>query len=126
MKITKNKKDLVIKIPLYQDSYDAFGEKISSMIPNIIGVIAGERCTISHLIDLGYKGDVQEGMEIIVWSDYATKKEIEEFKKLCNDLEIDVWEHTICAYCGKVIYGCHFWGDKGAMCQDCEAKSLER
>ena len=125
MKITKNKKDLIIKIPLYQDSYDAIGEKISSKAPNIVGVVAGERCTISHLIDLGYKGDVQEGMEIVIWSDDATKKEIEEFKKLCNDLEIDVWEHAICAYCGKVIYGCYFWGDKGAMCQDCEAKGLE-
>lgn len=126
MKITKNKKDLIIKIPLYQDSYDAIGEKISSKVPNIVGVVAGERCTISHLIDLGYKDDVQEGMEIVIWSDDATKKDIEEFRKLCNDLEIDVWEHAICAYCGKVIYGCYFWGDKGAMCQDCESKSLER
>ena len=125
MKITKNKKDLVIKIPLKQDSYDCAGTKICE-VPNIVGVVAGERCTISHLIDLGYKGDVQEGMEIVIWSDDATKKDIEEFRKLCNDLEIDVWEHTICAYCGKVIYGCHFWGDKGAMCQDCESKSLER
>ncbi len=125
MKITKNKKDLVIKIPLKQDSYDAIGQKIGQ-VPNIVGVVAGERCTISHLIDLGYKGDVQEGMEIVIWSDYATKKDIEEFKKLCKELEIDVWEHAICAYCGKVIYGCYFWEDKGAMCQDCESKSLER
>ena len=105
MKITKNKKDLIIKIPLYQDSYDYAGTKICK-VPNIVGVVAGERCTISHLIDLGYKGDVQEGMEIVIWSDDATKKDIEEFRKLCNDLEIDVWEHAICAYCGKVIYGC--------------------
>ncbi len=125
MKITKNKKDLVIKIPLYQNSYDAIGQKIGQ-VSNIVGVIAGERCTISHVIDLGYKDDVQEGMDIVIWSDYATKKDIEEFKKLCKELDIEVWEHTICAYCGKVIYGCHFWGDKGAMCQDCESKSLER
>ena len=125
MKITKNNKDLVIKIPLYQDSYDAIGEKISSMVPNIIGVIAGERCTISQLIDLGYKDDVQEGSELIVWNDFSTGKDIEEFKKLCKELGIGVWEHTICAYCGKVIYGCHFWKKKGAMCQDCEAKGLE-
>ena len=125
MKITKNKKDLVIKIPLYQDSYDAFGEKICK-VPNIVGVVAGERCTISQLIDLGYKDDVQEGSELIVWNDFSTGKDIEEFKKLCKELDIEVWEHTICAYCGKVIYGCHFWGNKGAMCQDCEAKGLER
>ena len=91
-----------------------------------MGVIAGERCTISQLIDLGYKDDVQEGSELIVWNDFSTGKDIEEFKKLCKELDIEVWEHTICAYCGKVIYGCHFWGIKGAMCQDCESKSLER
>ena len=126
MKITKNKKELVIRIPLYQDSYDAIGEKISSMLPNVIGVIAGERCTISQLIDLGYKDDVQEGSELIVWSDFAEENDKEDFRKLCSDLGVAVWEHTICDYCGKVIYGCHFWGNKGAMCQDCESKSLER
>ena len=124
MKITKNKKDLIIKIPLKQDSYDYAGTKICK-VPNIIGVVAGERCTISQLIDLGYKDDVQEGSELIVWNDFSTGKDIEEFKKLCKELGIGVWEHTICAYCGKVIYGCHFWGNKGAMCQDCEAKGLE-
>ncbi len=125
MKIYKKSKKLIIELEFFQDSYDAIGQKIGQ-VPNIVGVVAGNRCTISHLIDLGYKGDVQEGMEIVIWSDDATKKDIEEFKKLCNDLEIDVWEHAICAYCGKVIYGCHFWGNKGAMCQDCESKSLER
>lgn len=124
MKITKNNKDLIIKIPLYQNSYDAIGQKIGQ-VPNIVGVIAGERCTISQLIDLGYKNDIQEGSELIVWSDFADKDDKEAFRNLCNDLVIGVWEHTICDYCGKVIYGCHFWGKKGAMCQDCESKSLE-
>ena len=125
MKITTTDKDLVVTIPLRQNSYDYTGTKICE-VPNIIGVIAGKRCTISHLIDLGYKGDVQEGMEIIIWSDYAEESKKKDFRKLCEDLDIEVWEHTICAYCGEVIYGCHFWGDKGAMCQDCESKSLER
>jgi hypothetical protein len=124
MKITKTNKDLVIKIPLYQNSYDAIGQKIGQ-VSNIVGVIAGERCTISQLIDLGYKDDVQEGMEIVIWSNYAEEDDKKEFKKLCKELGIPVWEHPICAYCGKVIYGCHFWGNKGAMCQDCEAKGLE-
>ena len=100
MKITKNKKELVIRIPLYQDSYDAIGEKISSMLPNVIGVIAGERCTISQLIDLGYKDDVQEGSELIVWSDFAEENDKEDFRKLCSDLGVAVWEHTIRDYCG--------------------------
>lgn len=125
MKITKNKKDLVIKIPLYQDSYDAIGEKIGQ-VSNIVGVIAGEKCTISQLIDLGYKDDVQEGQEILIYNDYAEEEDREVFRNLCEELGIPVWEHPICAYCGKVIYGCHFWGNKGAMCQDCESKSLER
>lgn len=124
MKITKTNKDLVIKIPLYQNSYDAIGQKIGQ-VSNIVGVIAGEKCTISQLIDLGYKDDVQEGQEILIYTDYAEEKDKEEFRNLCQELGIPVWEHPICAYCGKVIYGCHFWGEKGAMCQDCEAKSLE-
>ena len=124
MKITKTNKDLVIKIPLYQNSCDAIGQKIGQ-VSNIVGVIAGEKCTISQLIDLGYKDDVQEGMEIVIWSNYAEEDDKKEFKKLCKELGIGVWEHTICAYCGKVIYGCHFWKKKGAMCQDCEAKGLE-
>jgi len=124
MKITKTNKDLVIKIPLYQNSYDAIGQKIGQ-VSNIVGVIAGERCTISQLIDLGYKDDVQEGQEILIYNDYAEEEDKEDFKILCEELGIPVWEHPICAYCGKVIYGCHFWGNKGAMCQDCEAKGLE-
>ena len=125
MKIYKKSKKLIIELEFFQDSYDAIGEKISSMVPNVIGVIAGERCTISQLIDLGYKDDVQEGSELIVWSDCANEDDKKEFRNLCSDLVIGVWEHTICAYCGNVIYGCHFWGKKGAMCQDCEAKGLE-
>ena len=124
MKITKTKTDLVIKIPLYQDSYDAIGEKIGQ-VPNVVGIIAGEKCTISQLIDLGYKDDVQEGMEIVIWSNYAEEDDKKEFKKLCKELGIGVWEYPVCAYCGNVIYGCHFWGKKGAMCQDCESKGLE-
>lgn len=120
MKITKTNKDLVIKIPLYQNSYDAIGQKIGQ-VSNIVGVIAGEKCTISQLIDLGYKDDVQEGQEILIYTDYAEEKDKEEFRNLCQELGIPVWEHPICAYCGKVIYGCHFWGRKGNMCQDCEA-----
>lgn len=125
MKITKTKTDLVIKIPLYQDSYDYVGTKISSMIPNVIGVIAGERCTISQLIDLGYKDDVQEGQEILIYSNYTEEEDREEFRNLCEELGIPVWEHPICAYCGSVLYGSFLWGKKGNMCNECSLKGLE-
>jgi len=124
MKITKTNKDLVIKIPLYQNSYDAIGQKIGQ-VSNIVGVIAGERCTISQLIDLGYKDDVQEGQEILIYNDYAEEEDKEDFKILCEELGIPVWEHPICAYCGSVLYGSFLWGKKGNMCNECESKGLK-
>ena len=124
MKITKTNKDLVIKIPLYQNSYDVIGQKIGQ-VSNIVGVIAGERCTISQLIDLGYKDDVQEGQEILIYNDYAEEEDKEDFKILCEELGIPVWEHPICAYCGSVLYGSFLWGKKGNMCNECESKGLK-
>ena len=124
MKITKNNKDLVIKIPLYQDSYDAIGQKIGQ-VPNIVGVIAGEKCTISQLIDLGYKDDVQEGQEILIYNDYTEEEDREDFRNLCEELGIPLWEHPICAYCGSVLYGSFLWGKKGAMCNECSLKGLK-
>ena len=124
MKITKTNKDLVIKIPLYQNSYDAIGQKIGQ-VSNIVGVIAGEKCTISQLIDLGYKDDVQEGQEILIYNDYAEEEDKEVFRNLCEELGIPVWEHPICAYCGSVLYGSFLWGDKGNMCNECSLKGLK-
>ena len=124
MKITKNNKDLVIKIPLYQNSYDAIGQKIGQ-VSNIVGVIAGEKCTISQLIDLGYKDDVQEGQEILIYNDYTEEEDREDFRNLCEELGIPLWEHPICAYCGSVLYGSFLWGKKGNMCNECSLKGLE-
>jgi tRNA(Ile2) C34 agmatinyltransferase TiaS len=121
-KITKTKTELVIKIPLLQDSYDCTGEKIGQ-VHNVVGIIAGDRCTISQLIDLGYKDDVQEGQEIFIYSEYEEDKK--EFEKLCIELGIPIWEHPICAYCGKVLYGSFLWGKKGNLCEECSLKGLK-
>ncbi len=124
MKIYKKGKKLIIELEFFQNSYDAIGQKIGQ-VSNIVGVIAGERCTISQLIDLGYKDDVQEGQEILIYNDYAEEEDKEDFKILCEELGIPVWEHPICAYCGNVLYGSFLWGDKGNMCNECSLKGLE-
>ncbi len=80
---------------------------------NLIGVVSGNEYTISQLNDLSYKGDQQEGMPII----YFSSKE--ELKEACKTCGIDIWEHPLCAYCGKVIRGSSTWASKGTQCWDC-------
>lgn len=119
MKITKTKNELVVKIPLWQNSYDAIGQLIGQ-VPKIIGVIAGDEIGFSWLNDLGYKGDQQEGEMFLKY--YG---EDDEFRKLCKELDIDVWEHSICAYCGKVLYGSFTISDKGYECFECEQREIK-
>jgi hypothetical protein len=88
MKITKENNELVLRIPLEQPSYDAIGELIGT-VPNLIGVIdrKNRQHSISHLNDLGYKGDQQEGMPIIdFWADE------EGLRNACKELGLDIWE----------------------------------
>lgn len=113
MKISKENQELVIRIPLKQDSFDA-ADTLIGRVPNVIGVIAGQEYTLSHLIDLGYKGDQQEGSPII----YFDNKE--EFDKVCKDNDIDIWQHDLCAYCHEVIRGSCTVGNKGSMCHSCQ------
>lgn len=113
MKITKEKNELVIKLPLSQPSYDAIDEYVGET-DNLIGVIAAQEYSISQLIDLGYKGDQQEGMPIIMF------ETAEELRKVCKEFNISVWEHEICAYCKKAIRGCFGMGEKGYKCYGCE------
>jgi hypothetical protein len=51
--------------------------------------------------------------------------EKEEFKKLCSDLGLNIYEYPVCAYCGEVIYGSFLWGKKGNMCDECSVKGLK-
>jgi hypothetical protein len=115
MKIEKQDNELVIRLPLYQRQNNCYMEEEDlAMTDNLIGVIAGEEYTISQLNDLSYKGTQQEGMPIV----YFTTEE--ELREACKIAGIEIWEHPICAYCGKAIRGVFTYGEKGNMCYDCE------
>jgi hypothetical protein len=88
MKITKENNQLVLRIDLEQNSYDAIGDLIGK-VPNIIAVIDEsdkQKHSISHLSDLGYKGTQQEGSPIIdFWYDK------EGLEKVAKELGLDIW-----------------------------------
>ena len=87
MKITKEKNQLVMRIDLEQNSYDAVGDLIGK-VPNLIGVVDVEKHehSISQLNDLAYKGTQQEGMPIIdFWEDQ------EGLEKVCKELGLNIW-----------------------------------
>lgn len=77
------------KIPLLQESYDALDEMIG-LIPSLVGVVHvsnsgnDDRYTIHYLVDLGYKGTQDIGMEVI---EIETK---EEFDNLCKEIPLSV------------------------------------
>jgi len=123
MLITKDKNNLIIKVPLKQDATDAIGQKCGT-IDNIIGIACNdeygnEELGFSRLSDRTYKGASPDICEIFF---YVNDLEKEAFEKLCEELEIDFFEYPICAYCHKTIYGSFTEGDKGNMCSDCEDK----
>lgn len=115
MKITKNKDNLIITIPRWQDDYD-ISDTYVGQIPNIIGVIAGDEQGFWGLSSRTYKGaDPDITGPIIV-----TNLEDGEFEKLCKELDVDFFRYPMCEYCHKVIYGSFTLGDKGNQCFDCE------
>lgn len=114
MKIIKEGDELVVRIPLKQPVNNPYEDYDDLMTANLIGVIAGDECTISQLNDLSYKGDQQEGPPLIHW--YGNK---EIFKDICNAIGISIWVHEVCVKCDKPIYGCSTW-DKGPVCYGCE------
>ena len=118
MEITKNKTHLIVKIPLTQKESNCYmDDKDLIDVPNCVGIIAGDEMTISQLNDLSYKGDQQEGGPLVhFWG------EEEEFRKICKKINIDIWEHEMCDYCHKPIYGCWTMGDKGNQCFECGLK----
>ena len=126
MKITKENNELVIRMPMEQNSYDAIGELIGK-VPFIIGVINKKKNVeynednsefgFSYLIDLGYKGTQDEGEMFLHYNG-----EEEDFIKLCNELGISIWENPCCEYCGKTIYDSFTMDSKGYKCWDCEKR----
>ena len=98
MKITKEENQLVIRIPLEQNSYDCTGELIGK-VPNIIGYSDGKEFSINYLISLGYKDDIQLGI------DFIKIESEEELEKICKELNIDIWRYDRCIKCDRVLYG---------------------
>jgi hypothetical protein len=111
--ITKENKKLVLRIPLWQKSYDAIGKEIGD-VPNLIGFSDGKEFTINYLNDLGYKGSTQLGMPILTFSD---KQELE---KECKKLGLEIWEYNTCIKCEKTLYGSFTMNNKGYVHLDCE------
>ncbi len=105
MNIKREKDEIVIRLPMWQDSHDALGE-VCGQVNNLWGIIAGEEQGIYQANDLGYKGDVQVGMPLVL-----TYLENDKFKKLCKDLDISVVEYPVCKKCEKVIYGSYTYKD---------------
>ena len=125
--ITKDKDNLIITIPLMQDIYDYYGDDIIGREDNITGIIKElrncniEECGFAYLIDMSYKGKAPQIGEWF-YHDYMDKK---EFKKLCKELGVGIYEIPICAYCGEELWGSFTLGDKGNMCNKCEDKGLD-
>ncbi|NHZ84596.1 MAG: hypothetical protein GWP19_01785 [Planctomycetia bacterium] len=117
MKITKDKDNLIITIPLRQEINNCY--KVQDNLPltdNLVGIIAGDEFTISHLNDLNYKDSQQEGSPILYFEDE------EELREACKIGEIMIWEYDICIKCGKAIRGASSW-DNGHICYSCNLKN---
>lgn len=87
MKLTKEKKELVLRLPLLQNSYDAIGEYIGK-VDNLIGVCVKKEnyYTIAQLCDLAYKGTRQEGSPYIM---FDTE---EDLREACDKFGLQFWE----------------------------------
>lgn len=96
MNITKTKKEIIIRIPRYTNRYDLVGDT-GEVMDNLIGVIEHHRDNsnnydeygLCYRIDMGYKGKDDQ------WTGFVIKClniELEEFRRMCKDLEIDIVE----------------------------------
>ena len=114
MKITKTKTEIVVRMPRKQMALDALGDPCGK-VDNLIGIIEGDENGIHQAIDMTYKGGAPQIGERII----TTNLEKDEFKKLCQELEIDYEELPICEDCKKPIWGTCTWGKNGYLCYEC-------
>ncbi len=118
MKITKDKDNLIISIPLYQTGEYTYGEG-KWRETNFVLVrtwdkrLDGWDYTISKAIYLDYKDDIQEGMPIV----HLSKGMFEAIQELGFPV---FTEHPPCSKCKEPIYGSFTWDDGGAVCFACE------
>lgn len=125
MKIYKDKKNLIIAIPLLQTAYNPYDEKNICQLDNVIGVIAGNEYGFCRVIDMSYKGkEPQIGSWFVKFNeiDENTIRDKEDktkwFKSLCKELNIGLHIYPICSKCKQVIYGAFTW-EEGNVCFDC-------
>lgn len=114
--LDEKKENIIIEIPLWQDSEDCVGNKIGR-ISNVVGIICGDEQGLAQVIDLGYKESFDYGDFI-----YKTFYSRDDFIKLCKELNIDFFEYPVCAYCHEPIFGAFTCSDKGEQCFVCEEK----
>ena len=91
MKIEKVGDEIIVHIPYYQTGKYTYGEG-TYKVPSCIGIISKDEITINYLIYLDYKDENQIGSPIIHWCIDPNEKDIEEFRKLCSQLNLDVWD----------------------------------
>lgn len=118
MDITKENDNLVIRLALTQDAFDAIDEKVGT-IPALIGVIAGDEQGICNLIDMTYKGKDPQVGDFIVKTYYTN----EEFIMKCEEWGLSTIEYSNCGFCQKTIFGSSTYKDGKICCYGCEAKN---
>jgi len=111
-----------LSVPLETNRYNPYmGDEPTGKMDNVLGVIAGDEIGFSYWLDMDYAG---KGDQISV-PFFIFHGEADEFRELCQELGIQLFEYPLCAYCGKVLYGSSTWGDKGNMCWECERLTNE-
>jgi len=116
MQITKNKKELIIKIPLTQKRFSSFNDSEWEG-ENIIGIIDKD-CSLSYRINMDYKGkEDQFTVPFLIYkygdSFGVNEDDKKEFRELCKNLDIEVQEFSLCARCYEPLYGTHTIDKKG-------------
>lgn len=100
MEITKDDKNLIVKIPLTQKQNNCYEDDDKLIeVPNVCGYIeknnkGGKRLGFSYVIDLSYKGATQYTGIFLEYFPMCQNPPIEEFKKLCFKLGLDVVEEA--------------------------------
>ena len=97
MKITRKKDNLIVTIPLYTRRWNPYNDMAgenpdTGPMNNIVGVIEHhegyEETGFMFLQDMDYKG---KDDQLTSWA-VKTSHEPKEFRKLCEELKIDLWE----------------------------------
>jgi hypothetical protein len=122
MKITKDKDNLIVTIPLKQKIYNSYDEEFHGEMFAIVGVIAGDEQGFHHLIDMEYAGKPPQIGQVII----STCLEENAFRKLCDELGVECFTAPLCAYCNRPIWGCFTMGEKGNMCISCEYETEKK